>query len=225
MVVELNTPLLSYRQTVSLRYSTAVDIITDISSKTFEYLLKYIYRDIDTFSVMALPLHLIWGLNMPLKQKLGLIGVFCVGFAIITFSVVRIVVTTRASGNSPEVSWLDLWSAIESGVAVIVACLTSFRILLTYRQRETKAPYAGLSEEANTNGSSIRRIMRKICGSTHATVQTQTPAKEDLELHEMPRRPACGDSQAHSVLNLKDREVTKDNHWESDSESQERILM
>lgn len=65
---------------------------------------------------------------------MGLFLALCLGVVIIIFSVVRIIVT-NTDGVHPEVSWLALWSVIESSVAVIVACLTSFKALLVDRQR------------------------------------------------------------------------------------------
>lgn len=82
---------------------------------------------------MAIPLWLVIGLKMSTSQKVGLCGVLGLGAIIIVFSVIRIIVT-NTTGRQPEISWLALWSSIESSVAVIVACLASFKVLLSARR-------------------------------------------------------------------------------------------
>jgi len=82
---------------------------------------------------MAIPLWLVIGLKMSASQKIGLCGILGLGAIIIVFSVIRIIVT-NTTGRQPEISWLALWSAIESSVAVIVACLASFKVLLSARK-------------------------------------------------------------------------------------------
>jgi len=80
--------------------------------------------------------------RISLKQKLGLYSALCLGAVIIVFSVVRIIVT-NTDGVHPEVSWLALWSVIESSVAVVVACLTSFKALLVDRHRAQTNDHSG----------------------------------------------------------------------------------
>lgn len=85
---------------------------------------------------MAIPVWLCWQIRISLRQKLGLYSVLCLGIIIIIFSVTRILVT-NTDGLHPEPSWLATWSAVEASVAVIVACLSSFKAILTRRSRQT----------------------------------------------------------------------------------------
>lgn len=62
------------------------------------------------------------------KRKLGLFVVLGLGVFIIGVAIARIIVTDTQSVH-PEISWLALWSAVESSVAVIVCCLASFKAL------------------------------------------------------------------------------------------------
>jgi hypothetical protein len=62
------------------------------------------------------------------KQKLGLFVVLSLSVFIIGVAVARIIVTDT-QGVHPEISWLALWSAVESSVAVFVCCLASFKAL------------------------------------------------------------------------------------------------
>jgi len=64
---------------------------------------------------MALPLRLLWNLQITPKQKFALGGIFSLGFIIIIFAVVR-VVETSATFNHVNPMWLALWSMIEASV-------------------------------------------------------------------------------------------------------------
>jgi hypothetical protein len=86
---------------------------------------------------MLLPLNLLRQLQLGRKQKVGLAGVFTVGFVIIIFAIVRLVEVTQATqavqqdptkvAESPIK--LSAWSHIEGSVSVIVASLPTFRFL------------------------------------------------------------------------------------------------
>jgi hypothetical protein len=67
------------------------------------------------------------------KQKFGLFVVLSLSVFIISVHAARIIVTDT-QGVHPEISWLALWSAVESSVTVIVWCLVSFKALLKGQQ-------------------------------------------------------------------------------------------
>ena len=54
-------------------------------------------------------------------------------------SIIRVVVTTDGSEND-DLTWMSTWAGIEMGVAIIVACLASFRVLFTTRTRSLRSP-------------------------------------------------------------------------------------
>ncbi|KAG0648038.1 hypothetical protein D0Z07_5941 [Hyphodiscus hymeniophilus] len=107
------------RSGASIKFATGVDIAAD-------------------FLVMLLPLRLLVTLQISLKQKLGLAGLFSLGIIVIVFAFVRLFKVTRATALSqtdpttladgPII--LSLWSTIEAAVSVIVANLPAFRSLL-----------------------------------------------------------------------------------------------
>ncbi|KAK3673911.1 hypothetical protein LTR78_006113 [Recurvomyces mirabilis] len=124
-------PINIYLSAVSLRFSTAVDMITD-------------------FLIIVIPLWLTIGLKMSLAQKMGLLGVLCLGVITMIFAAVRVVVTSSEGGVHPEITWLALWSGIETSVAVSVACMTSFRVLFT--QLRHGSSYRSRSGPSNGHG-------------------------------------------------------------------------
>ncbi|MCJ1429662.1 hypothetical protein MMC29_007577 [Sticta canariensis] len=104
---------------------------------------------------MALPLRLLWKLQIETRQKLALAAVFSFAIVIIVFAIVRIVEINSMLKHVDPI-WLALWSMIEASVgkqliltfekytqdwqlniifyiAVVVACLPSFHVLLTSR--------------------------------------------------------------------------------------------
>ena len=90
-------------------------------------------------------------------------------------SIVRIIVT-NTDGVHPEVSWLALWSSIESSVAVIVACLVSFKALLTQRSRnKTGSNGGGRYYQKYGNGADSRS------GEDRAKVYPQRSEEHELQ--------------------------------------------
>ncbi|KAK0258033.1 hypothetical protein LTR91_005757 [Friedmanniomyces endolithicus] len=110
--------------------------------------------------VIALPIAIVARVHISAPQKVALIGVLSLGLIIIGFAVARIVVTD-AQGTHPEISWLALWSAIESSVAVLVCCLASFKALFTGKRHGlSREPYYAHSstqarEAISAHGSGV----------------------------------------------------------------------
>lgn len=64
---------------------------------------------------MALPLHLLWNLQVNRKQKFALAGIFSLGVIVIVVAIVR-VDKTFATTEHVDPVWLALWSQIEASV-------------------------------------------------------------------------------------------------------------
>jgi hypothetical protein len=83
------------------------------------------YQLLMVFSVMLLPIGLIRNLQIPFVRKIQIGGLFALGTLVIIASIIRVVqvgATTGASNNTPSLTWLALWSIIESSLAIIVGC-------------------------------------------------------------------------------------------------------
>lgn len=92
-------------QIISLYYAFAVDVLSDLF-------------------IMALPIGLIYNLQLSLARKAGIIALFCIGWVAIASAVVRVVsIGTKAgSSTTPSSSWLAFWGTLETGIAVIIGC-------------------------------------------------------------------------------------------------------
>lgn len=84
------------------------------------------------FSLLLLPIPLIWNLHMPWPKKLGIFATFATGAFVCAIAVVRtaIVVTTLKDMDQswniiPEVTWLT----VELNVGIISACLPTLKPL------------------------------------------------------------------------------------------------
>jgi hypothetical protein len=84
------------------RVATSLDVVTDVL-------------------IMVLPIRLLFGLQISVKQKMGIGCIFSLGFIVIIFSLVRLLRVTpliTASKPTGEIS-VALWSMVESATGEI----------------------------------------------------------------------------------------------------------
>lgn len=98
--------------TISVAYSTTVDVLTDVM-------------------IISLPLNLLYTVRLARKQKIGLGAVFSIGIIIILVAIARAVQISRKAFADGVL--LALWGIIESTVSVIVGCLPPFKSLIKGR--------------------------------------------------------------------------------------------
>ncbi|KAF2623580.1 hypothetical protein BU25DRAFT_478056 [Macroventuria anomochaeta] len=105
-------------QLASLYTSYTVDILSD-------------------FMIMLLPIRLVWNLQVPRGQKIAIIALFASGFICIAFATLRVVQIGRQTGdtNTPNPTWLALWTIIETSIAICIGCCPAFAVL--YRTART----------------------------------------------------------------------------------------
>lgn len=89
---------------------------------------------------MLLPLYMIWGLQLRQSQKVVLAGVFSLGFVVAIFDILRTVESLR----SGTFSGVALWSSLEVTIAVIVASLPLYRVLLTSKGRKSLMSHSSI---------------------------------------------------------------------------------
>ena len=95
---------------LSLRMSTALDILTDVS-------------------VIIIPWKILFIVQKSRREKLAIGSIVGLGVFIILFAIIRVIVT-NTSDTAPEPTWLELWSAIETSVAVTVISMTSLKVFV-----------------------------------------------------------------------------------------------
>lgn len=92
----------------------------------------YIYIITD-FLILFMPTPMIWGLNLPKKMKLAVVGIFATAtFACVT-TIIRQVEIVSAQPNT-DATWLNsnslLWLCIELNTGIICGCMTTLKPLL-----------------------------------------------------------------------------------------------
>ena len=89
---------------------------------------------------MALPLRMLWGLQLPINKKIGLSSIFLLTTIDIIFDIVRTVFNTRQGAVAPY----TVFDAMVVSIAVMVSALPTYHgLFVSSRKRDTK-PYTNL---------------------------------------------------------------------------------
>ncbi|KAI9751516.1 MAG: hypothetical protein M1815_001087 [Lichina confinis] len=121
----------------TLRFTTSMDVITDVL-------------------IMSIPIHLLWKVQISLRRKLLLGGIFSLSLVIILFSILRIALITKTRNSRkllPEQTWVFLWGYIEASIEC-----SPQRKSVWKRQEDVEAR---LSPEKGRLGSSESTLSRK----------------------------------------------------------------
>ncbi|KAI9787411.1 MAG: hypothetical protein M1835_002766 [Candelina submexicana] len=164
-------------QRAILKLACAVDILTD-------------------YMIMAIPISMLWRSQMSLRKKLVLAGIVSLTVITTVFAIVR-VTSVSALSRQPDAPWANMWSFIELCIAIIVACLASFRSLFTSSKTRLPKPKQGSSDNShNLFRQGIKRTL---------------PSQTALELASIFKK--SGESEIRST----DNEQVQD--WKGDIES------
>ncbi|KAF2004706.1 hypothetical protein P154DRAFT_519182 [Amniculicola lignicola CBS 123094] len=100
----------------SLWFAYAVDVVADLA-------------------VMFLPFRMTWNLQMPKTEKIGVFALFGSGWICILFATLRAVQVTVEDGvpKVPDPKWLQMWTVIETSMAVIIGCAPAFASMIRRR--------------------------------------------------------------------------------------------
>ncbi|KJK62232.1 SLAIN motif-containing family protein [Aspergillus parasiticus SU-1] len=111
--------------------------------------------------IIALPLPVLWNLQLGTRQKVALCCVFAIGFFVTIIQIIRIFTIARLKTYTDSKPVI-LWSIIEISLAVIIACVPTygpyFRVFVSnissYRRRPTGQDYPLTSGNRQTRASS-----------------------------------------------------------------------
>lgn len=110
-----------------------------------------------TCIVIVLPLFMVWGLQLRTSQKVVLAGIFSLAFVVAVFDILR----TVESLESGTFSGVALWSSLEVTIAVIVASLPLYRVLLTNKGRKSLLSHTSLLGRYKDMSDSQTAVERK----------------------------------------------------------------
>ena len=81
------------------------------------------------FVTLFLPMPMVWGLNIELKWKIQLVGIFLLGSFVCIGSIYRVTVLNGLS--SPDATWAltpaAIWAFVENAIGIVSACLPTLR--------------------------------------------------------------------------------------------------
>ncbi|KAM5368492.1 hypothetical protein ACJZ2D_009469 [Fusarium nematophilum] len=95
--------------------------------------LSAIMSTITDFIILLVPLPSVVKLNLPIRQKIAILSMFCLGFFTCAISVIRIFTLKRAAETTDptyDLSGLACWSSVELNTGIICASLPTLRPLM-----------------------------------------------------------------------------------------------
>ncbi|KAI9664062.1 MAG: hypothetical protein M1821_007553 [Bathelium mastoideum] len=152
--------------------------------------------------IISIPVLLLWNVRIPPRQKLILMAIFSVTVVVMVFSIVRVAVVANSKKNV-DISWLYLWSNIEVTVAIIIACVASFRQLFTQSQQQ--GPSKGYTSSGGSGRRGFLAQLRSWGWTSRATGTGNSSQKKWTHLRgpskeqNSSERPPSGDSHEHIV--------------------------
>ena len=145
----------------------------------FAYAISTVIFD---FFVWALPLPTIYRANLPLTQRLAIIGLFSVGLFVVVAAGIRIYYLDIVLRETYDVTWegshLWLWAAVEANLGIICGCMPWLKSLVKlWRSKRTGTGVSG----GNSGGEGARNRPRpdglQTIGSKGAVFRMDSLAK------------------------------------------------
>ena len=145
---------------------------------------------VSLFTVISLAIYMIWGLQLRRTQKIVLAGIFSLGLVVAIFDILR----TVESLQSGTFSGVALWSSLEVTIAVIVASLPLYRVLLTEKGRKLLRSRTSITfyKHTSDSDSGVKRKGSEHSGSGPNTKPSVSTFRDDLETQKKPTSPRWG---------------------------------
>ncbi|MCJ1263249.1 hypothetical protein MMC22_003119 [Lobaria immixta] len=158
--------------------------------------------------IFTLPLPPIFKLQLPLKQKFGLAGVFLLGSVVVGASITRMVIfaqTNTFASAHPIEYFTDItfytagtlfWTLIESSIGIVGACIPALWPLIARSQSKSSKSHTSVSSRRTPPATSRFKI-NDLSSNDSKTALSRERAQpshsnevyvEPISLHEMPRR-------------------------------------
>lgn len=158
---------------------------------------------ITDFAIFLLPIPVIKKLNLPKRHKIGVVGVFAVGFFICIVSIMRLY-SLYIAATSTDPTWDNIgianWSCIELNTSILCACLPTLKPILSFifprllsSSEEGQNGYLRQSEGVDAHPPTIgseeseySKAKRGVLGSGNESQRVITnPSRTSLELHDL----------------------------------------
>ena len=125
--------------------SISLDILTDLMSAA-TFLMARLMRLLIAV-VMAIPIWLLFHVNLKLRQKLGLALFLCLSFVMIIVAAIRMSGIRASGGTTEDIVWAVLWHQVEACIAVIMVSIITFRsAVVAESSRKSRRPWYSPAE-------------------------------------------------------------------------------
>ncbi|KAL7943622.1 hypothetical protein V8C42DRAFT_358892 [Trichoderma barbatum] len=133
------------------------------------------------FMILLTPIPMVWNLQMPVAQRLSVLGIFFLGGFVCVAGVVRIVVLLQMF-KSVDLTWnmsqAFVWSSVEPNIGIVCACLPTLRPLLRRFIPKWFSGSSYKSGSAPNYGTDYSSRLRSQTGDFYALSDRNTPNKD-----------------------------------------------
>ncbi|KAH8728007.1 hypothetical protein GQ44DRAFT_824348 [Phaeosphaeriaceae sp. PMI808] len=152
-----------------------------------------IFNVISDFYILAIPMPILFNMNMDIKRRIKIISIFSLGLFTCITSIMRVVATAQASGN-PDKLYFGAkymhWPILELNVGLICACALTFPAFFDSSLPNSLGSFIRKVRSRNASASSSRTdvdnvarmqradIERPSCGSKPASLETASQEKQ-----------------------------------------------
>lgn len=180
--------------------AVSLDILTDLLGMRCSYLSGALLMLI----VVAIPICLLWKIQIRLNQKLGLGAFLCLSFAMIAVAAVRTAGIRQHHQHyqSVDVVWEDFWLVFEACTAVSTVSFTAFRSLFIWeaskaREKNARPPWYSVPREQVWNRQ--KRSADDISTLHFPTMPTATKTGLQTLIHGGPKTEASVDDDCATL--------------------------
>ncbi|MCJ1469421.1 hypothetical protein MMC07_008054 [Pseudocyphellaria aurata] len=159
--------------------------------------------------ILGLPIHEVMKLQLPRREKLGLLLVFLLGAFVCVTSIVRVIAVANSTKNKADTTWSFIsrstWTLLEANTGIICACLPTLKKPITmlfprmFRgsskgssstpRPSRKSHHLGSSPTTSTWVSSDGTIMTSVTAGQSRKGHHAWESEEDMELESQMRHP------------------------------------
>ncbi|KAI0378767.1 plasma membrane protein Pth11-like protein [Hypomontagnella monticulosa] len=149
------TSLFQCRSNFWANYGSAAEIQANCIDTTQMVFVLSITDFITDVIIICIPIPLVWRLNLSLRKKVAVTGVFLLGAVALAASLVRLVMMTEIITNSFKSNADGLlsatqflyWGLVESGVGITAACLPTLQFLFrSWSRSSTESNRVGMHD-------------------------------------------------------------------------------
>ncbi|KAL9097922.1 MAG: hypothetical protein Q9165_000248 [Trypethelium subeluteriae] len=126
------------------------------------YLVNASWGVVNDIAIWALPQFIVWQLQMSVKRKLAVSGVFALGLVDISAAIARAVEISKLSERNitETIVAAEIWTYTEVGIAIIVACLPPCGVFF-HKRRQQRTPQSSHSFKLSSRSSKLSRPFGK----------------------------------------------------------------